>query len=45
MIQTPRPGVYKVMSEDGTKHLGTYKTKEEALKRIREVEYFKNKKK
>jgi hypothetical protein len=34
---------YHVMSEDGQKHLGgPYKTKEEALKRLGEVEYFKH---
>ncbi len=35
---------YHVKSEDGTKHLGgPYKTKEEAEKRLREIEYFKHK--
>jgi len=34
---------YSVKSEDGKKHLGgPYKTKEEAEKRLREVEYYKH---
>jgi hypothetical protein len=36
---------YKVLSEDGKKNLGgPYKTKEEAAKRLRQVEYFKHRK-
>ena len=35
---------YHVMSESG-KSLGSYATKAEAAKRLRQVEYFKNKKK
>lgn len=35
---------YKVISKKG-KNLGTYKTKEEAEKRLRQIEYFKHKKK
>ena len=36
-------GGYSVKSEDGSKHLGgPYKTKGEAAKRLREVEYFKS---
>lgn len=34
---------YKVKSKDGSKNLGTYKTKKEAEKRIRQVEFYKNK--
>jgi hypothetical protein len=35
-------GGYKVLSHDGKKNLGgPYKTKAEALKRLREVEFFK----
>lgn len=37
------PGGWRVMSEKG-KNLGTYKTKEEAKKRLRQIEYFKHKK-
>jgi len=38
-------GGYKVLSEDGTKNLGgPYKTKAEAQKRLRQVEYFKHRK-
>ncbi|HUM08330.1 MAG TPA: hypothetical protein VMW18_09160 [Candidatus Binatia bacterium] len=36
---------YKVVSENGKKNLGgPYKTKAEAEKRLRQVEYFKHKK-
>lgn len=35
---------YVVRSEDGTKKLGEYETKEEAEKRLRQVEYWKDKK-
>jgi hypothetical protein len=38
-------GGYQVLSSDGKKNLGgPYKTKEEALKRLRQVEFFKHKK-
>jgi hypothetical protein len=38
-------GGYKVLSEDGKKNLGRpYKTKKEAEKRLRQVEYFKRNK-
>jgi hypothetical protein len=38
-------GGYKVLSETGKKNLGgPYKTKEEAQKRLRQVEYFKHNK-
>jgi hypothetical protein len=38
-------GGYKVVSENGKKNLGgPYKTKKEAEKRLRAVEYFKHKK-
>lgn len=33
---------YVLFSKDGTKRLGTYKTKEEAEKRERQVQYFKH---
>jgi hypothetical protein len=37
-------GGYKVLSEDGKKNLGgPYKTKKEAEKRLRQVEFFKHK--
>lgn len=36
---------YVLKSKDGTKTLGTYNTKEEALKRERQIQYFKKKKK
>jgi hypothetical protein len=36
-------GGYKVVSENGKKNLGgPYKTKKEAEKRLRQVEYFKH---
>ncbi len=35
---------YKVLSEKGKNMGGPYKTKEEAEKRLRQVEYFKHKK-
>lgn len=36
-------GKWHVKSEDGTRHLGgPYDTKEEAIKRLREVEFFKS---
>lgn len=36
-------GKYHVYSEDGKKHLGgPYGTKDEALTRLREIEYFKS---
>jgi hypothetical protein len=38
-------GGYKVLSEDGKKNLGgPYKTKAEAQKRLRQVEFFKHRK-
>jgi hypothetical protein len=38
-------GGYKVVSENGKKNLGgPYKTKKEAEKRLRQVEFFKHKK-
>ncbi len=36
---------YVIKSEDGTKTLGTFATKEEAEKRLREIEYFKHRSK
>lgn len=32
---------YHVLSEDGSKKLGTYATREEAERRLREIEMFK----
>lgn len=32
---------YVVKSEDGTKHLGTYDSEDEAKKRLRQIEFFK----
>jgi Uncharacterized protein conserved in bacteria (DUF2188) len=32
---------WHVKSEDGSKNLGTYDSKEEATKRLKEIEYFK----
>lgn len=44
MIRKVKDG-YKVLSEDGKKNLGgPYKTKAEAEKRLRQVEYFKHRK-
>ena len=37
-------GKYVVLSNDRSKRLGTYKTRAEAEKRLRQVEYFKGKK-
>ncbi len=36
-------GGYRVLSEKG-RNMGTYATKEEAEKRLRQIEYFKRKK-
>lgn len=41
MIRKVKDG-YRVVSKSG-KNLGTYKTKKAALKRLRQVEYFKHK--
>jgi hypothetical protein len=38
------PGGYKVLSSKGKNLGGPYKTKEEAEKRLRQVEFFKHKK-
>lgn len=38
------PGGYKVVSSKGKNLGGPYKTKEEAEKRLRQVEFFKHKK-
>ena len=35
-------GRYRVVKKDGTGNLGTYKTKEQATKRLREIEIFKH---
>jgi len=44
MIKEVRGG-YKVLSESGKKNLGgPYKTKKQAEKRLRQVEFFKRKK-
>jgi len=44
MIRKVKSG-YKVLSEDGKKNLGgPYKTKAEAQKRLRQVEFFKHRK-
>jgi hypothetical protein len=44
MIRKVKEG-YKVLSEDGKKNLGgPYKSKAEAEKRLRQVEYFKHRK-
>jgi hypothetical protein len=32
-----------VLSEDGSKELGSYETKQEAMKRLQQIEYFKHK--
>jgi hypothetical protein len=43
MIVKEKAG-YSVKSSDGTKHLGgPYKTRDEAVKRLQQVEYFKAK--
>jgi hypothetical protein len=42
MVKKVRSG-YKVLSQDGKKNLGgPYKTKAEALKRLRQAEFFKH---
>lgn len=33
---------WKVISKDRTKELGTYDSKEEAIKRLKQIEYFKH---
>ncbi len=33
---------YRVVSEKTRRNMGTYKTKEEAKKRLRQIEYFKH---
>ena len=38
------PGGYQVLSSKGKNMGGPFKTKEEALKRLRQVEFFKHKK-
>lgn len=43
MIKKTKEG-YKVTSEKGKNLGGPYKTKAEAAKRLRQVEYFKNRK-
>ncbi len=43
MIKKVRGG-YRVLSSKGKNMGGPYKTKEEALKRLRQVEFFKDKK-
>jgi len=43
MIRKVKEG-YKVLSESGKNLGGPYKTKAEAEKRLRQVEYFKNRK-
>jgi hypothetical protein len=42
MTIVKKKGRYEVQSEKG-KNLGEYKTKEQAEKRLKEVEYFKHK--
>ena len=37
-----RGSKWVIMSKDGSKQLGEYDTKEDALKRLRQIEYFKN---
>ena len=33
---------WKILSKDSSKELGTYDTKEDAVKRLRQIEYFKH---
>jgi hypothetical protein len=42
MIKKIKEG-YRVVSEKSGRNLGTYKTKDEAKERLRQVEYFKHK--
>lgn len=42
MIRKVSGGQFRVVSHTG-KNLGTYSSREEALKRLRQVEYFKHK--
>lgn len=43
MIRKVKDG-YRVVAESG-RHMGTYKTEEEAKKRLRQIEFFKHKNK
>ncbi len=43
MIKKVKEG-YRVQAESG-RNMGTYKTKDEAKKRLQQIEYFKHKKK
>lgn len=45
MIRKTKEGYYKVLSEKGKNLGGPYKSKAEAEKRLRQVEFFKHKKK
>ena len=42
MIRKVKEG-YRVVSEKEGRNMGTYKTKDEAKERLRQVEYFKHK--
>lgn len=42
MIVKTKAGKYRVVSKEG-KNLGTFDTKEEAYKRLQEIEFFKHK--
>ena len=42
MIKKVKEG-YRVVSEKAGRNLGTYKTKDEAKERLRQVEFFKHK--
>jgi len=44
MIRKIKDG-YQVVSEKSGRNMGTYKTEEEAKKRLRQIEYFKHKNK
>ena len=42
MIKKVKEG-YRVASEKSARNMGTYKTKDEAKERLRQIEYFKHK--
>lgn len=42
MIRKTKSGKYEVVSEDGSRSFGTYSSRQEAEKRLRQVEYFKS---
>lgn len=43
MIRKVRKG-YRVVSEKSGRNMGTFKTKEQAIRRLRQIEFFKHRK-